>query len=191
MNPASTIASSSDTTSIGLSTSVSEASPKIWETSTSTGARTSAIWIGLLSTIEKAYSDLPATASWTPTTFSTALPAMATITRPANASEIPSESIEGSSATTNQSETNAASTPETANIPTASQRGQRGASWPRPSSSSSSVSDSSALRRSENGSDSANSPSSTTDTIIEKVTSCSDAGACTKCARDGITHAVT
>src|SRR5262245_31950429 len=184
MNPARMIASSSDTTSIGLSTSVSDARPKICEMSTSTGARTSAIWIGLLSTIEKAYSDLPDAASWTPTTFSTALPAMATITRPANASEIPSWSIDGSSAETNQSDTNAAATPETARIVMASQSGQRGASWPGPSSSS--RADSSELRRSENGSDSANSASSTTDTIIENVCSCSDAGAWMKWARDGI-----
>ena len=46
-----------------------------------------------------------------PTTFSTALPAIPTITMPVKALEIPSASTAGSSAPTNQSETNAAATP--------------------------------------------------------------------------------
>jgi hypothetical protein len=56
-------------------------------------------------------------ASWMPTTFSTALEAMATMTRPANAWEMCITSMAGLSATTNQSETNAAPTPATASIP--------------------------------------------------------------------------
>ncbi|MCU1673366.1 MAG: hypothetical protein JWN77_1479 [Frankiales bacterium] len=68
-------------------------------------------------------------ASWMPTTFSTALDAMATMTRPANASEMCSVSIAGVSATTNQSETNAAPTPATASMPMASPSGQARA-WP-------------------------------------------------------------
>ena len=46
-----------------------------------------------------------------PVVFSTALPAIATITSPAKACGIPSLSIDGVSAVTNQSETNAAPTP--------------------------------------------------------------------------------
>ena len=79
------------TTSIGRKTSVRVASPNTWLTITSTGASTRAIWIGLLSTTEKAYSDWPLAASWTPTTFSMALPAIATMTRPAKAWEIPAD----------------------------------------------------------------------------------------------------
>ena len=51
-------------------------------------------------------------ASTTPTACSTALPAIATITRPANAWEMPVDWIVGSSAWTNQSDTNPAATPE-------------------------------------------------------------------------------
>ena len=46
-----------------------------------------------------------------PVVFSTALPAIATITSPAKAFGIPSLSIDGVSAVMNQSETNAAPTP--------------------------------------------------------------------------------
>ena len=46
-----------------------------------------------------------------PATFSTALPAIATITMPANACEMCSVWIVGSSAWTNQSDTNAEPTP--------------------------------------------------------------------------------
>ena len=55
-------------------------------------------------------------ASWTPTTFSTALPAIATITSPAKAFEIPSDLTAGSSAWMNQSETKAEPTPAIARI---------------------------------------------------------------------------
>src|SRR4051794_1913850 len=78
--------------------------------------------------IEKAYSDLPAAASWTPTTFSIALPAIATMTKPANACEMSSDSIAGSSASTNQSEPNADSAPAAASSPIASTTGHLGAS---------------------------------------------------------------
>ena len=50
-------------------------------------------------------------ASWTPTTFSTAFPAIATTTRPANSWLMCSVSIAGVSAVTNQSEANAARRP--------------------------------------------------------------------------------
>src|SRR5215510_4780460 len=54
-----------------------------------------------------------------PTTFSTAFPAMATTTKPANACEIPQDSIVGSSACTNQSDTNAVNIPAIASTETA------------------------------------------------------------------------
>jgi hypothetical protein len=57
MNAARITASISTITSIGDSTSVSEASPKICEISTSTGASTRAICTGLLRITEKAYAD--------------------------------------------------------------------------------------------------------------------------------------
>src|SRR3954468_317016 len=53
-----------------------------------------------------------------PTTFSTAFPAMATMTKPANACEIPSVWIIGSSAATNHSETNAAINPQATSVVT-------------------------------------------------------------------------
>src|SRR5919198_1451074 len=61
-----------------------------------------------------------------PTTFSTALPAIATITSPVNACERPSVVIAGSNAETNQSETKAAPRPATTRTSAASQVGQRG-----------------------------------------------------------------
>jgi hypothetical protein len=56
--------------------------------------------------------------------FSTALPAIATITSPVNAFEIPSASTAGSMASTNHSETSAAMTPETARSPIARPNGR-------------------------------------------------------------------
>ena len=70
-------------------------------------------------------------ASWTPTTFSTALPAIATTTSPANASLIPSASVAGLSAVTNQSLTNAAATPAPPSTATVVESGQRGGAPPR------------------------------------------------------------
>src|SRR5450756_3200872 len=58
-----------------------------------------------------------------PTTFSTALPAMATMTRPANVGEMCTASLAGERPATNQSDTNAALTPATASSPRASARG--------------------------------------------------------------------
>ena len=65
-------------------------------------------------TTEIARSAWPLAASTTPTACSTALPAIATITRPANCAEIPSWSIVGRSASTNHSDTNAAPSPPSA-----------------------------------------------------------------------------
>src|SRR6185437_14484292 len=95
---------------------------------TSTGASTSAICSGELMTTENAYSERFFAASWIPTTFSTALPAIATITKPANASEMCIAPIAGSSACTNHSDTNAAAMADAASSASASGNGQRGGS---------------------------------------------------------------
>ena len=63
-----------------------------------------------------------------PATFSTALPAIATITIPANACEMCSWWIVGSSASTNQSETNAEPTPAETSSVTPIAIGTRGGS---------------------------------------------------------------
>src|SRR5512133_424645 len=110
MKALSRTATATDTTSSGENTKVSAVNPSTDERMTSSGASTSAIWSGELMTTANAYSDRFLAASWTPTTFSMALPAMATTTRPANASEMPKEFIAGSRAETNQSDTNAAAT---------------------------------------------------------------------------------
>jgi hypothetical protein len=73
-----------------------------------------------------AKSAWPRAASWMPTTFSIAFPAIATMTRPANACDMPRASIAGSSAVTHQSDTSAGATLATASSVTASQSGQRG-----------------------------------------------------------------
>src|SRR4051812_15224513 len=112
-------ATATDTTSSGENTSVSDAKPSTDERITSNGARTRAICSGELMTTANAYSDRFLAASWTPTTFSMALPAIATTTSPANASEIPIELIAGCRASTNQSDTNAAATALRASITTA------------------------------------------------------------------------
>src|SRR5690349_20563618 len=189
MNAASTIASISTTTSIGESTNVNDASPKTCEIRTSAGASTSAIWIGLLRITEKAYADWFFAASWTPTTFSIALPAIATTTNPAKVWLIDNESIAGCRALTNQSETNAAAAPAAARSPTASPTGHRGgACSPASSSPASSSPDS---RRNEKGSEAAKSSSSRIETITEKVVSCASAGVCSQCVNDGSAHADT
>src|SRR3954469_6926064 len=184
MKAARTIASISTTTSNGDSTSVNDASPKIWEISTSAGASTSAIWSGLFKITENAYDDWFLLASCTPTTFSIALPAIATTTSPAKVWLMESESMAGCSAFTNQSETKAAAVPAAASRPTASPSGQRGSSWGPASSSPDS-------RLRENGNDAANSRRSSTETITEKVTSCASAGVCSQWVNDGRAQAET
>src|SRR5437588_9675165 len=83
------------------------------DTSTSTGYRNAAICATEFLTTEIASSERPLAASTTPVTFSTALPAIATITSPANACEMWSLWIVGCSAWMNQSETNADAVPAT------------------------------------------------------------------------------
>jgi hypothetical protein len=87
-------------------------------------------------TTEIARSASPFAASTIPTTFSTAFPAMATMTRPAKAWEMPSDSMAGSSALTNQSEAKAAPAPDTASSATERVSGAT-APWPAVSCASS------------------------------------------------------
>ena len=61
-------------------------------------------------------------ASTTPAVFSTALPAIATITSPANSSDTPTWSIVGRSAAMNQSDTNAAPDAASASSTTAARQ---------------------------------------------------------------------
>ena len=75
------------------------------------GISATATWRALLRTTLTASSALPRQASWMPTACSTALPAMATMTRPAKTWLMPRTSIAGSSASTNHSETKAAPSP--------------------------------------------------------------------------------
>src|SRR5882757_2639482 len=103
-------------------------------------------------------------ANWMPTTFSMALPAIATMTRPANAWDTPSASIAGSREDTNQSETSAAATLAPVSMVTASHSGHRG---PSCSAGDAGPGDSTAgARLSADGNDSRKTPSSTTDTTI-------------------------
>ena len=122
-----------------------------------------------------------------PTTFSTALPAIATTTRPANASEMPSESIVGSSASTNQSETNAASSAGGGQHADRRARSASAAALvPRPVAARRSAS-----RRSENGSESANSASRITDDDHRERRLVVAGRRVHECASDGIAIAVT
>jgi len=76
--------------------------------STSAGVRAIATCTLLFRITDVARSVLFWIASRTPTTFSTALPAMATITRPTNASDIPNDAMVGRNASTKRSEVSAA-----------------------------------------------------------------------------------
>ena len=87
------------------------------ETSTSAGNRKAAIWATEFFTTEIARSKLRLRARTRPVKFSTAFPAMATITSPANAFEIPRVRIAGSRAWMNQSDTKAEPVPAAASTP--------------------------------------------------------------------------
>src|SRR5215831_10693019 len=104
----------------GGKTSVSAPPPNANEYSTRIGMTTSAISSELLRTMLIAYCGRFLAARRIPATFSTALPAIATTTIPANASEMCSARIAGSSASTNQSETTAAPTDAHVSVATAS-----------------------------------------------------------------------
>ena len=93
---------------------------------TSNGVSSSATCSAELMTTEMAKSGRLRAASCTPTTFSTALPAIATTTRPANAWLMPSASVAGLSAETNQSLTNAAARPAPPSTTTVVVSDQRG-----------------------------------------------------------------
>src|ERR1019366_392902 len=92
------------------------------------GNRNAATWAIEFLTTEIASSAWPLAASTTPTACSTALPAVATITSPANEREMPRVRIDGSSACTNQSETKAAATPARTNRVRLTLVGTRGVS---------------------------------------------------------------
>ncbi len=82
----------------GETTSVRAAPPMNRLTRTRTGVRARATCRLELRMMLIARSALLASMARTPTTFSTALPAMATTTRPANSSDMPSVLIAGRSA---------------------------------------------------------------------------------------------
>ena len=98
------------------------------DTSTSAGKRNAVICATEFLTTEIARSASPFNASATPAVFSTAFPAIATMTSPANGFGTPIRCIAGVSAAMNQSETNAAATPPAASSATASAIETRGAS---------------------------------------------------------------
>src|SRR3954453_18081757 len=92
----------------------------------SAGKRNTAIWATEFLTTEIARSAWPLLARMRAVAFSTALPAMATITSPAKAREIPSDSMAGERAEMNQSETKAAPTPAAARSAIVDERGRDG-----------------------------------------------------------------
>ena len=104
----------------------SGACAKTSDTKTSTGVSASATCSDELTITEIAKSGRLRAASCTPTTFSTALPAIATITSPANSWLMCSVWIAGVSAVTNQSDVNAAPTPRDAEHDRGRQRATSG-----------------------------------------------------------------
>src|SRR5579875_546431 len=108
-NVVTTTARASEATSNGANTKVSAApEPRAGLTRTRTGIRTRAIWRGLWRMTLRERSVWLRADSWMPTKFSTALPAMATITSPAKAWLMPRVWMAGRRAWTNQSDTAAA-----------------------------------------------------------------------------------
>src|SRR5262249_32449755 len=93
---------------------------------TSAGHRKALIWDTEFFTTDTASSERCFHANTTPVAFSTAFPAIAAITRPANALEMPSLSIVGRSSLTNQSEANGEPPRATAGGATATERATRG-----------------------------------------------------------------
>src|SRR5579875_932554 len=171
MNAVTSTAIATVTTSIGGKTSVNGVKPNTRDRITSAGASTSAICSGELITTENAYSERFLAASWMPTTFSTALPAIAMITRPANASEMCRLRIAGSSACTNHSDTNAAATADANSSVSASGSGHLGGSCVSAASED--------LFFSAAGKVTTNSTSRITATARDIVSSCGAAGVCT------------
>src|SRR5581483_11538253 len=103
-------------------------------TKTSSGVRKSATCSAELMITEIAKSIRSSTASWMPTTFSTALPAIATMTTPAKSWLMCIACVAGVRAATNQSLAKAAATPAPPSRPVVRASGQRAL---RPESSSS------------------------------------------------------
>src|SRR5262245_56219819 len=118
------VVSSSAAMSNGGSASVSTGPPNTNDSSTSAGITTSAMTSELLRITLIAYSGRFLAASRIPATFSTALPAIATTTIPANACDICIISIAGSSALTNHSDTSAAPSDASTSTMTAMLNGQ-------------------------------------------------------------------
>ena len=96
---------------------------------TITGVRRSATCSAEFTITEIAKSGRFRAASCTPTTFSTAFPAMATTTSPAKDSLMPIDSVAGFNAVTNQSLTKAAAAPLAPRTATVVPSVQRGGSW--------------------------------------------------------------
>ena len=119
-----------------------------------------------------------------PTACSTALPAIATMTRPAKAWLMPSASIAGSSASTNHSETSAAATPHPTSTPTACPSVQP---LPGPAVSGGDRSGSLSCARVSTAKTTSSASAQTT----ESACSCSPAGRCSVWASVGSTIAAT
>ena len=132
---------SSEIASSGEKTSVSVVG-KSRLAKTRAGVRASATCSDEFTITAIAKSGLLRAASWTPTTFSTAFPAIATTTSPAKVWLMCKISIAGWSALTNQSLTSAAAVavePRTTSVVTSDQRGRScgaspGSVWSRPGS---------------------------------------------------------
>ena len=120
-----------------------------------------------------------------PTTFSMALPAMATTTSPANACDRFRVWMVGWSAVTNQSDTSAAMPLAATSRVTASHSGQRGGSC----ATLSAAPDAAGARRSAAGRDSPKITSSTTATAVDSALTCGAAGLCEYHATLGRTSA--
>jgi hypothetical protein len=176
----------------GDTASVRGVTPISIEMMTRAGVRAIATWSDELRMRLTASSAWLRAAAWMPTTFSTALPAIATTTSPANASDIPSIAIAGRSAPTNQSETKAAATAATASTPRASHWGQR---WPGPSDATTAAAVAGTTggvsRRMEKTSDPAKTMRRTIETTTESSAAWPASGAPTSVASVGMTSAPT
>src|SRR5437660_2420844 len=138
-----------------------------------TGVSASATWSDELTITAIAKSGRLRKASWTPTTFSTALPAIATTTNPANVSLMCSDAVAGCKAETNQSLTKTAPVAVAASTTIVAQSGHRGgsSSTPAPPRKIPSVEK--------------KTTSKTPPQIRLNVCSCAAAGECNVCAKVG------
>src|SRR6187402_613710 len=123
-----------------------------------------------------------------PATFSTALPAIATTTIPANACDMCINSIAGSSALTNHSDTSAAPKEATMSTTTASHSGQLSCASGLATSLRAGLLGSD---RRENGRLAANTINNKIEQAAPSAASCDSAGVCSSAASVGIASAVT